>query len=257
MSFLVPQRYRRSLAGRVTLLTTIAVGLAVTCVAFAAYATVRMQSLSSLDESLRSRAAQAAHTGTLERAAAATGAGLGAGRGRRQDRCSSTPTTGNMRGTNGPVQASTRIYGPEADGRPGRATVVGAHRADRVRALPRRRRARPVGRGADPGPVAAAHRPDARPPRAGDAAVRDRRHGHRRAGRAGRVARNGLRPVRRLTTRSSRSPAPSSSTRSPSRATTRSPGWRAPSTRCWPRSRRRETGSASSSPTPVTSCGRR
>lgn len=59
-------RYRRSLASRVTLLTTIAVGLAVTGVAFAAYATVRMQTLQSLDDSLRSRAAQAAHTDTLE-----------------------------------------------------------------------------------------------------------------------------------------------------------------------------------------------
>ena len=59
-------RYRRSLAGRVTLLTTMAVGLAVTGVAFAAYATVRMQSLNSLDDSLHSRAAQAAHAGTLD-----------------------------------------------------------------------------------------------------------------------------------------------------------------------------------------------
>jgi two-component system sensor histidine kinase MprB len=61
-----PWRYRRSLASRVTLLTTIAVGIAVTGVAFAAYATVRMQSLDALDESLRSRAAQAAHTDTLQ-----------------------------------------------------------------------------------------------------------------------------------------------------------------------------------------------
>ena len=37
--------YKRSLASRVTLLTTIAVGIAVTGVAFAAYATVRMQSM--------------------------------------------------------------------------------------------------------------------------------------------------------------------------------------------------------------------
>ena len=59
-------RYRRSLASRVILLTTIAVGIAVTGVAFAAYATVRMQSLDSLDESLRSRAAQAAHADTLD-----------------------------------------------------------------------------------------------------------------------------------------------------------------------------------------------
>jgi two-component system sensor histidine kinase MprB len=58
--------YRRSLASRVTLLTTMAVGIAVTGVAFAAFATVRMQSMNSLDESLHSRAAQAAHADTLD-----------------------------------------------------------------------------------------------------------------------------------------------------------------------------------------------
>jgi two-component system sensor histidine kinase MprB len=59
--------YRRSLASRVTLLTTMAVGVAVTGVAFAAYATVRMQSMNSLDQSLHSRANQAADTlGTLD-----------------------------------------------------------------------------------------------------------------------------------------------------------------------------------------------
>jgi two-component system sensor histidine kinase MprB len=58
--------YRRSLASRVTLLTTMAVGLAVTVVAFAAYATVRMQSMDSLDQSLHVRAAQASHADTLD-----------------------------------------------------------------------------------------------------------------------------------------------------------------------------------------------
>jgi two-component system sensor histidine kinase MprB len=62
--------YRRSLASRVTLLTTVAVGFAVSIVAFAAYATVRTQSINSLDESLRSRATQAASTNTLDLAAA-------------------------------------------------------------------------------------------------------------------------------------------------------------------------------------------
>lgn len=59
-------QYRRSLASRVTLLTTVAVGFAVSVVAFAAYATVRTQTVNSLDESLRSRAAQAASTDTLD-----------------------------------------------------------------------------------------------------------------------------------------------------------------------------------------------
>jgi two-component system, OmpR family, sensor histidine kinase MprB len=48
--------YRRSLASRVTLLTTMAVGLAVTMVALGAYLTVRMQLQSSLDDSLTARA---------------------------------------------------------------------------------------------------------------------------------------------------------------------------------------------------------
>jgi two-component system sensor histidine kinase MprB len=61
-----PLHYRRSLASRVILLTTMAVGFAVTAVAFAAYATVRMQSMHSLDQSLHSRASQAARANTLD-----------------------------------------------------------------------------------------------------------------------------------------------------------------------------------------------
>ena len=60
-----PPHYRRSLASRVTLLTTMAVGIAVTAVAFAAYATVRMQSMESIDRSLHTRAAAAANPTTL------------------------------------------------------------------------------------------------------------------------------------------------------------------------------------------------
>lgn len=57
--------YRRSLASRVTLLTTIAVGFAVSVVAFAAYATVRTQAVGSIDESLLARARQAASVNSL------------------------------------------------------------------------------------------------------------------------------------------------------------------------------------------------
>jgi two-component system sensor histidine kinase MprB len=57
--------YRRSLASRVTLLSTLAVGFAVSAVAFAAYATVRAQAVGALDESLRGRAYAAAKTNTL------------------------------------------------------------------------------------------------------------------------------------------------------------------------------------------------
>lgn len=58
--------YRRSLASRVTLLTTMAVGFAVSAVAFAAYATVRAQAIGSLDDSLLSRAQQAASVNSLQ-----------------------------------------------------------------------------------------------------------------------------------------------------------------------------------------------
>lgn len=46
----------RSLAGRIIILTTLAVGLGVTALAFAAYVTVQRQSLIALDSSLRTRA---------------------------------------------------------------------------------------------------------------------------------------------------------------------------------------------------------
>jgi len=57
--------YRRSLASRVALLSTLAVGFAVSAVAFAAYATVRTQTVGALDDSLRARAYAAAKTNTL------------------------------------------------------------------------------------------------------------------------------------------------------------------------------------------------
>ena len=53
-------RYRRSLASRVTLLTTIAVGLAVTFVATGAYLTARVQLRSTVDDTLLERAHAAA-----------------------------------------------------------------------------------------------------------------------------------------------------------------------------------------------------
>ena len=75
-------RYRRSLASRVTLLTTIAVGLAVAFVALGAYLTVRVQMQASLDDSLLSRARAAAREGQLDQLAgnaSLTSAALGAG----------------------------------------------------------------------------------------------------------------------------------------------------------------------------------
>jgi two-component system sensor histidine kinase MprB len=59
--------YRRSLASRVILLTTIAVGMAVAFVALGAFLTVRMQMQSTLDGSLMDRAQRAAETDALQR----------------------------------------------------------------------------------------------------------------------------------------------------------------------------------------------
>ena len=57
--------YRASLASRVTLLTTMAVGLAVAFVAAGAFLTVKMQLQSSLDQSLLERAHAAAKSPAL------------------------------------------------------------------------------------------------------------------------------------------------------------------------------------------------
>lgn len=65
--------YRRSLASRVTLLTTIAVGVAIAAMAFATFITVRSQTMAALDESLLERAQGAARTGTLSALTAQAG----------------------------------------------------------------------------------------------------------------------------------------------------------------------------------------
>ncbi len=57
--------YRRSLASRVILLTTVTVGMAVTLVAVGAYFTIRVQMQDSLDDSLRERAHSAAKASSL------------------------------------------------------------------------------------------------------------------------------------------------------------------------------------------------
>ncbi len=57
--------YKRSLASRVTLLTTVAVGLTVAFVALGAYVTVRVQMQSTLDASLLDRAERAGSASTL------------------------------------------------------------------------------------------------------------------------------------------------------------------------------------------------
>lgn len=58
--------YRRSLASRVTVLTTLAVGVTVAVLSAAAYATVRTQTMNTLDDALLERAQAAARTNTLD-----------------------------------------------------------------------------------------------------------------------------------------------------------------------------------------------
>jgi two-component system sensor histidine kinase MprB len=65
--------YRRSLASRVTLLTTMAVGLAVLLVSVGAYVTVRKQLQDSLDDQLVERAQSAAQYEALQRLADSDG----------------------------------------------------------------------------------------------------------------------------------------------------------------------------------------
>ena len=59
--------YRRSLASRVTLLATIAVGASLAFVACGAYVAVRMQMQSSFDDSLTRRAVKVVEGGELDR----------------------------------------------------------------------------------------------------------------------------------------------------------------------------------------------
>lgn len=58
--------YRRSLASRVTILTTLVVGATVAVLSAAAYATVRSQTMNTLDDALRERATAATKTSTLD-----------------------------------------------------------------------------------------------------------------------------------------------------------------------------------------------
>ncbi len=150
---LVPTRYRQSLASRVTLLTTMAVGFAVTAVAFAAYATVRMQSMHTLDSSLHTRASQAAQADTLDVLSSQEIPpwALGAADVKIMFLNAYDQT---IRG--GSRSAAAQIGQPEFRVALGQRRLVGAHGAHRRRALPRGGRAGRPGRGADPGPVAGA-----------------------------------------------------------------------------------------------------
>ena len=232
-----------------------AVGLAVAIVALGAYVTVRMQLQSSLDESLVDRAdgrGRGSSTRSPQRPTC-----------RRS--CSVRPTYAiGFIEFDGHVAASSdqrrrdparrpRARGGRGDAKLSLRTVRAGGVDYRVVAVP----PRATGHRAGGRPVAGAPAARAHQARAGDAALRRRRGGRRRAGRlgggpqrpaAGAAAHRGRRGHR---------PHRGAGTRSRSRATTRSPGWRRRSTRCSPRSPPPGTGSAGWSPTPATSCARR
>ena len=244
--------YRRSLASRVTLLTTMAVGLAVTAVSLATFLTVRSQSMSALDDSLRERAAAAAKFDALRTLSqqrypsqvfgaadvriifvdADTGHAFSADR------------TTNMKvsAAEYEVASGKSAYSARtilADGQRYRMVAVPAdgHGMALVLAQSLEPTDRMLGR-------------------LGLVALLIGLAGVIAAALAG-WARGPQRPAPGAAcsrTPPRTSPAPSSWTRSPSRATTRSPGSPPRSTRCSPRSPPRATGSDSWSPTPATSC---
>ena len=190
--------YRRSLASRVALLTTSRSASRSPFMALGAFVTVRMQMQSTLDESLLDRADKAAK---LQRAAEMTAAATS----RRG--CSAPPTSGSSssprtaashRRRPGP---SSTLGAPELEVAAGQPPGVGAHHhATAGVRLPRRRRARRR----RPARWCSRSRwsrrsSTLRPARHGDAASSASPACSPPALAGWAVARNGLRPVRRLT----------------------------------------------------------
>ncbi len=248
--------YRRSLASRVILLTTFAVGLSVALVALAAYLTVRHQLQATMDRSLHQRAYVSAQhrPGAVLRQRRA---GVPAGSHRQQGRL---PVRERPRGHHRWTERrQDRPRQPGARGRPRRPEVVVPHdRGQQRHRLPGRHRADQHRRGgvrrrAVDG-VQRAHPRQARPD---PVHLRRSRGDRRRPSPAGVWRATACGRCVASPTPPRRSRAPRSSTPSTSRATTRSPGWPARSTRCSPRCPRRGTGSGSWSPTPATSCAHR
>ncbi|WP_395690177.1 sensor histidine kinase [Nocardioides sp.] len=126
--------YRRSLASRVTLLTTIAVGVTVAFVALGAYLTVRMQLESTLDDSLVERASAASsdlcslrsdippeYLGTADTWVACFRGSVGIGRGKLPFQIGD-PEIGVLRGDH--KQSIRTVVGSDGD----RWRVIALHR---------------------------------------------------------------------------------------------------------------------------------
>ena len=191
--------YRRSLASRVILLTTMTVGLAVAFVAVAAYATTRFQMQQSLDNSLMERARR---RGEVRRAA------------RRHRRRRSVPSwalgAADVRIAFLSAEGNGRVLddGPNIElGQPELEVAQGdrefqhPHHPDRWRPLPGRRRADRPAAGLALVIAQPLEDQDRILARLGWVTIAFGGVGVLAAGLAGwLVASNGLRPVRRLTT---------------------------------------------------------
>jgi two-component system sensor histidine kinase MprB len=189
-------RYRRSLASRVILLTTMAVGVAVAFVAAGAYVTARMQLEASLDDSLLERAHAAASSPALASRANVPSALLGAA----DVRIAYVTATGRAFSPDR-IQPQLPLGSPEVDVAAGRLdesvrTVVAGDEKYRVVAVP----ATAIG---DTSLVIAQSLEQQQSvlEKLGIVMIGFGAVGVVVAGIAGwLVARNGLRPVRRLTT---------------------------------------------------------
>jgi two-component system sensor histidine kinase MprB len=102
--------YRQSLASRVILLTTFAVGLSVALVALAAYLTVRHQLQASMDESLKSRAEAAAQYDLTEFTMQDVPAWM---LGATDTRVGYITAAGRIATTSGPTKDAIELGGPE------------------------------------------------------------------------------------------------------------------------------------------------
>ncbi len=103
--------YRRSLASRVTLLATMAVGLAVAALAVAAYVTVRHQLLDTLDHSLRDRALAAAQSSAINQLTREEVPSWVVGA--ADIRIGTITATGHVYGTRSPGGATIELGAPE------------------------------------------------------------------------------------------------------------------------------------------------
>lgn len=246
---------RRSLASRVTWLTTVAVGLSVTIVSLASYLLVRSQSMHEIDVSLHNRASQAARTDTLENlsqqqfppyllgAADVSVIFL-----------TVTPTGGRVRSANAAAAAQVGLtemaVAQRSDTWSARTVKIDGDHYRMVAVTAGKNEALILAQSIEP--------TDKMLDRLGFVMLFFGLSGMFAAGASGwGVAQTACARCELSPTRSSGSPAPKTSPRSRLRAQTRSLDSPPPSTNCWPRSQPHESASVSWWQMQVTSCVRR